>query len=532
MSYLPARCPSESIVWRAWSGAVVLTVVCKATFRLRSVESPLADQQDPIVDADRYWYDDPREALRLPTDLVPYKRGAEVIVVGHAHAPHGAPVRSMMARVSVAGCDKIVEIFTDRVFSLEGRLREGPAFVKAPLLWKYAAGGPGTPNPLGIRHDAPPDPYGQRLVPRFQPPGIHVTGPDQVIPTIGLGPIAPTWPTRMEKLHHHAATWDHHGYWQRPLPREIEASYFNAAPLDQQVEAIRPDERIVLENLHPELTRVATNLSPVVPEAVVERPGRAPEPAPFLCDTMIIDADRGVCTLTWRARIVLDAQHALGAVRVTLANAPPEIAPAYGGSVSASAPPPAASATSGASGAAAGGASTSAWPPASGASGAVAGGGAPARAPAAPAFPPAPLGTPGARVPIDRCAAIAASIALRSGDTVAILQENQLTDEDWDEVEFYWSETLKRDASEGEPRRLAAYDRAFVARLEEERGPITPEEYARLALAQDRDRGALTRALRDMGLPWGCTPRILRVFSERIAADPKLADQIRAAMAG
>src|SRR5262245_48839472 len=100
--------PVGSIMWQAWSGAVVLTVVCKATFWLRSIESPPADAQDPIIDADQYWYDDPRQPVRAATALVPYKRRAAVIVVGHALAPHGVPVRSMYARLCVAGIDKTI----------------------------------------------------------------------------------------------------------------------------------------------------------------------------------------------------------------------------------------------------------------------------------------------------------------------------------------------------------------------------------------------------------------------------------------
>ena len=90
---------------------------------------------------------------------------------------------------------------------------------------------------------------------------------------------------------------------------------------------------------------------------------------------------------------------------------------------------------------------------------------------------------------------------------------------------------LKKDAQENREDRLIAFDRAYVLRLEEERGPITPEEYARLALAHERDRGALTRALRDLDLPWGCTPRILRTYAERLHADAALAERVRAIMA-
>ena len=118
------------------------------------------------------------------------------------------------------------------------------------------------------------------MLPRFQPPGLHVTGAE-VIPIIGFGPIAPTWPERFEKLYHHAQTWDHRTWIQRPLPQGIDAAYFNAAPSDQQVDAIRADERIVIDNLHPVLPRIATNLATVIPQAVVERPGRSPGGRPL-----------------------------------------------------------------------------------------------------------------------------------------------------------------------------------------------------------------------------------------------------------
>ena len=90
---------------------------------------------------------------------------------------------------------------------------------------------------------------------------------------------------------------------------------------------------------------------------------------------------------------------------------------------------------------------------------------------------------------------------------------------------------LRKDAEQGRTDRLAAYDRAFVARLEKERGPLTAEEYARLAL-HEHDRAALARALNDLGLPWGAMPRIQRVFAERMAADPALDERVKAALSG
>lgn len=505
--------PVASIVWQTWSGAVVISVVCKATFRLRSTFSPLAAEQDPIVTADRTFGDDPRAELEAATDLAPFKRGAEILVVGHAHAPRGAPVRSLQVRVCAAGVDKIMDIFSDRVFTREGSVREGSPFVKSPLRWRHAAGGPGTANPVGVRLDAPPDPYGQRLIPRFQPPGLHIARFGDDIPIIGLGPIAPHWPGRMARIHRYAGVWDHLRWHERPLPRDIDAAYFNAAPPDQSAEAIRADERIVIDNLHPHEPHLVTNLSGERPEAVVERPGRPVEAVPFLCDTMVIDADQGTCSLVWRARVVLESRDERGRIHVTLAGQAQAAAVSEVLRAPSVAPPQAA--------------------PASASDPLVA----PAR-PNIPSLPPPPTvttppwepGGPPDRFPLEQCASIAASIARRPNDTVAILEAARLTEDAWDAIEFHWAEALKRDAQDFEETRQAIYDRAYVLCLEQERGPITPVEYARLALAQDRDRGALTRALRDLGLPWGASKRIQRVFEERMAASPALRDQVRKAM--
>lgn len=501
--------PVGSITWQTWSGATVLSVVCKATFLLRAVQSPLAEEQDPVIGADRYLHDDPRAELLAPTDLVPFKRRAEIMVVGHARAPAGATVHTLEAGIRVAGLSKFAVIFPDRVVTYDGRLRVSPPFTKAPLLWKFAAGGPSTSNPVGVATDAPWDVYGQRLLPRIQPPGLHVTGPADVIPTIGFGPIAPTWPERLTKLHRHAVGWDHARWHLRALPQDLGTAYFNAAPADQQVDELRADERIVLENLHPILPHLVTNLSPVRPMAWVERPGRASEAAPFVCDTMWIDADRGTCTLSWRTRIPLTTRDEPGQVVVTLADQQPAAAGAIAAPSAAAAPP------RGPAGAA----------PFQAASAPMAAA-APSAAPAAPPSPAAPADPRS----IERCAAIAASCARRPGDAAAILAESGLSEEAWDALEQQWAEAIRRDAEQGFGQLQGAYDRAYVLCLEQERGPITPVEYARLALAQSRDRAALPRALREMELPWGCAARIRRVYEERMAGDPQLAEAVRAAM--
>jgi hypothetical protein len=584
--------PVGSIVWQTRSGGASLTVVCKATYALAPVESRLADEQDPLHEGDHFWGDDPRQALRLASDFAPFKRRADVLLTGHAYAPRGEPARSIVARLLVGEVDKAIEIFADRAFTAEGELREGQRFKRSPILWQHAAGGPDTMNPVGLRRDAPPDIYGQRALPRLQPAGLHVTGPDDYIPPVGFGPIAPTWPDRRARLFHHAATWDHLRWHERPLPDDIDVAYFNAALADQQVEALRPDERLVLENLDPEHPRLVTNLAPATPRATVEWANRGEEDVRLRCDTLWIDTDRRRCSLTWRAAIPLlrgelparVTVHLSGAVlgglrlgargveitplptreadlagsplharaearaaspvdldadtvdsieyivadeetqdRLTLPPslgrvmpfAPPAPPPMLGPLATPemlAAPEPTAPAAPAAP----------APPAAPAASAALAAAPAPALEDAAPALPLD-------RFPLAACARIAASIARRRPEAAAILAEHELASGVWPLLEKHWAAALAEEAQRGKSALLRAYDEAYVARLEEERGAITPREYARLIIAVERGRADVV--LGELSLPRGAILRIQRVWLNRFAADAAFNKSVRAAMA-
>jgi hypothetical protein len=312
---------AASLAWTPRPGAAVLTVVCKATFQLRPGESPLAAEQDLPNEDDNHWNDDPSRSLYSPCDLVPHKARADVLLVGSAFAPRGQPARSLLVRLVVGEIDKSIEVFLDRAFAPGGKLREGPGFVKMPMRWERAAGGPDTWNPVGVRLRGPPDVHGNVAVPNLQPPGLVVARPTDPVPPVAFGPIAATWPERQDKLGRLAGSWPRAGWTEQPLPDGIDPAYFNAAPRDQQLDTLRGDERILLENLHPEYPRLSTALPGIRPEAQVERPGRPIRLLEMRADTLWIDTDRGLCTLTWRAELPLDRRDEPGMVRIAAAGA-------------------------------------------------------------------------------------------------------------------------------------------------------------------------------------------------------------------
>ena len=189
---------AASLLWQPRPGVFVLTVVCKATYTLLPATSPLAHEQDAPNEVDDHWNDDERRSLHAASDLVPFKRRADVLLVGHAHAPHKQPVSWLTARMIVGDVDKSIEVHADRAWTQDGQLREAARFTKMPLRYERAGGGPMTSNPVGMRPDATPDRYGRVPVPNLQPLGHHVARPEDVIPPVGFGPIAPGWPGRAE----------------------------------------------------------------------------------------------------------------------------------------------------------------------------------------------------------------------------------------------------------------------------------------------------------------------------------------------
>ncbi|HVY46725.1 MAG TPA: DUF2169 domain-containing protein, partial [Minicystis sp.] len=314
VSLCPLR--TGSMLWQVKRGAWALTVVCKATFALHPVEARLASEQEPPYEEDEYWNDDPARSLHAPSDLVPFKPRADVLLVGSAFAPRGEAVRALTVRLVVADVDKSLEVVCDRIWTQEKLLAEGARFTKMPLRWERAAGGPDSANPIGVRvRDALPDIYGQIQLPNLQPAGLRVGDPSDLIEPIGFGPIAPNWPPRTQRLGRHAALWARARRPLEPVPTDLDPAFFNSAPQDQQTDFIRDNERIVLQNLHPEHPRLATALPGIHPVAFLER-GEGVEELGMTADTLWIDTDRAVCTVTWRGRV--DAPPQSGRVLIAM----------------------------------------------------------------------------------------------------------------------------------------------------------------------------------------------------------------------
>ncbi len=316
-----SKAPVDALLWQRPPNAPVLTVVCRATFVLAPGEAVLAPDQEPIAAADRPYPDGSSRGLYAPCDLVPMKPKADIVLVGQAFAPGKQPVRSLVVRLAAGEVDKCVEAHLGRQFDLQGQLHEGQPFTSMPLVYERAAGGPETANPIGARLDAR-DVYGRITVPNLQPMGLEIASPADAIATACFGPIASAWPSRRALLGASAAA-QQPGEWQGPyVPADLDPSYFQAAPRDQQLQSLRGDERVVLQNLHPQHPELVVRLSGLRPRTFVEGAGPAPQDVAMRADTLWIDTSRQIFTITWRGQLPLKGGPA--GVRVLLALESPE----------------------------------------------------------------------------------------------------------------------------------------------------------------------------------------------------------------
>ncbi|MDI1446038.1 DUF2169 domain-containing protein [Polyangium sp. 6x1] len=115
--------------WQPRQGAHALTVICKATFELAPGESPLAARREAVWDT------------KSPaSDMAPFKRRADVLVLGRAHPSKSPTPAVFVAQLGVGTLQKSIEVRADRGWAAEGF---GPVAPTSParlsLLGQHAA---------------------------------------------------------------------------------------------------------------------------------------------------------------------------------------------------------------------------------------------------------------------------------------------------------------------------------------------------------------------------------------------------------
>ncbi|MGZ3423653.1 MAG: DUF2169 family type VI secretion system accessory protein [Polyangiales bacterium] len=254
--------------WSTASGARRSTLVMKATFAL--VPDGVARLIEPrALSIDLHHEANLSRSLRTAADLVPRKVRADVLVEASAWAPPGEEVRAMDVRLVVGDAlDKTLRV-------------TGEPFRSLPIRYELAYGGASSKiNPVGVGAD------------KSDTRAPSIVDPNHERRVAGLGPVPWTWWWRRRVVGDESPPWVQSF---EGVPDDVDESVFQAAPPDQQLAALKGDETIELHGMHPAHAIVRTRLPGIELKARLDG-----EPLPFRLDTLAIDADALVATLTFR----------------------------------------------------------------------------------------------------------------------------------------------------------------------------------------------------------------------------------------
>ncbi|WP_437664522.1 DUF2169 family type VI secretion system accessory protein [Sorangium sp. So ce1182] len=547
-----ARAAIDSIPWRH-EGKLRLTVVVKASFSIDASPMRPAETVEPIHAKDVLHRRGPTAHAVATSDRVPYRQYVDVTALGHACAPGGRPVAEMTARFALVqrgapGLDKAV-----RVVGRRAKPGEPPdPFARLPLTYERAAGGLGAPdNPAGCGEDDDELP--------------NVLDPVDPRRPAGFGPVAASWPSRSKRLAASARAGLDAAVME--VPSGVDWTYFQCAPRDQWLSSLQPGAVVVLEGFHPERPRIQSALPDARVDGAVygldDVDPDAPKRLVFHADGLHVDADRLLCTITWRAhvdlrelgqreRLMVVAGVGVGSAPQVPPRRPPRPAP----TAAARSRPDEPSEPRRPEGGAGGtlgidevrASERAAPPPGPPPPSAPRPGVSIQPAPSAPLpgvhvqpppVPPPPRldeqPAPGAApaeepVPIERYAAIASELDDEGAVRSKVLSARELDEPTWRKAERRWRGELERELKRGERALRERFDDAYVSAWEE-RHPdrFGVAQYARLVRATRR--GTLALEIADQGLDPSLGMRLKRVWQRRVAARAALAEQIERALA-
>lgn len=302
------------------SGREWLVVVVKGTFAFPEdgQVAPPHPEWMPMITADTFSGEPGHSAPLQEVDFALRKPRCDILINGSAHAPHGRAVERLLVGARIGSWQKSFTVVGNRRWGgVSGTSATAPEpFVRMPITYDRAFGGVDDFHEDPAEHGAyMPNPVGRgwhrRLEARYVDgtplPNTEETGQPVIDPggryaPMAFGPLGRGWSSRLP----YAGTYDQD--WLDNtfpfLPADFQDAYYQAAPLDQQIDHPRSPLDVVLVNLTPRgQTRLRLPCRPV-PVTFFRRKGGHEEVQAAL-DTIAIDADKERLTLAWRAALPL-----------------------------------------------------------------------------------------------------------------------------------------------------------------------------------------------------------------------------------
>jgi uncharacterized protein YjbI with pentapeptide repeats len=188
-------------------------------------------------------------------DMAMPKPKGEVLVWGKCFSPDGRPTPASQVHFRMGAVEKGAYVFGDRHWNktaLGMTISDPEPFVEMPVTYERAFGGKSFErNPAGKGMDAVNSASGNeaRPLPNIEDPKHLIGSPGDRPEPRGFGPLDCAWPQRSKKL----GAYDNKWFRERwPFyPEDMDWTYFNAAPEDQQMEVFfNGNEKFTFTNMH------------------------------------------------------------------------------------------------------------------------------------------------------------------------------------------------------------------------------------------------------------------------------------------
>lgn len=274
-------------------GEECLLVIAKASFEL-SRSTQVADLQLPICPGDRYRGTESGSSLLHASDLHPPKRAVDVLIEAEAVAPGGRPAAAVDVSVAVGSTRCRLRLNGPRPWQEGGAIGTGERFVRAPLIYELAAGGPQSyANPAGM---------GEVFHPGGAAPRLEWLSEETRAPA-GLGPVAPHWQTRAA----FAGTYD--AIWRRERapfpPDDFDPRFWQVAPPPLQIKDALAGRAVAIAGVNAHELVTAKVPAIALWTELRERGDSAPRRVSLNLDTVWISAVRRKLVLTFRTLLPL-----------------------------------------------------------------------------------------------------------------------------------------------------------------------------------------------------------------------------------
>jgi hypothetical protein len=301
-------------------GRELLVVAVKGTFMIPKTgeEAQLAEQQVPLIMADTFTGEPGFSTPVYEVDYAPIKHRCDVLLNGSAYAPQGRPTRAVQVGMKVGQWAKTFKVVGNRYWNagilIESTIPE--EFTAMPISYDNAFGGLDNfhqdknkhsaymLNPVGRGYHRQLDSHLVDGTPLPNTEAVHqpIQRPDGDYLPMAFGPVGRGWTPRLQQAGTYDQDWIDNTF---PfLPADFNEAYYQAAPIDQQIPYPKGGEEVVLVNLSPE-RRIAFRLPMMeVPVVFFRKKGERYETQAVI-DTIVIEPDKGIFTMTWRASVPL-----------------------------------------------------------------------------------------------------------------------------------------------------------------------------------------------------------------------------------